>query len=114
MSDIGVMSVTLGAEPVSDSDIHYHKKYVVTLSTSADTVYLPQGEFFHTSLTFAYGSTVQDSVQVYIDGILQTNGINFIELTNPLAPAQGIGVFFTETLMAGDVVTLEWSVRKIA
>ena len=56
------------------------------------------GEYFKTDGT----------LDVYVNGILQANGVNFIENTD--SNGNGIGITFTDgdTLLIGDVVVLKY------
>ena len=58
-------------------------------------------------------NTLTDKIYIYINGILQANGINFTEIVDDTDATKGVGVNFTpEELIAGDVVVLEWVVNN--
>lgn len=78
--------------------IHTHKKVVMNITSKTNTINMPPGEYFKTDGT----------LDVYVNGILQANGVNFIENTD--SNGNGIGITFTDgdTLLIGDVVVLKY------
>jgi hypothetical protein len=94
---------------VEDNKLHRHKKYTLTLVTAQSIVNLPTGEYFNVNAPGGSGSVAIDPINVYVNGILQANGINFTEVKDATEATKGLGVDFgTEQLVAGDVVILEW------
>lgn len=80
------------------NQIHTHKKVVMNITNETNTINMPPGEYFKTDGT----------LDVYVNGILQANGVNFIENTD--SNGNGIGITFTDgdTLLIGDVVVLKY------
>lgn len=94
---------------VEDDKLHRHKKYTLTLAIAQSVVNLPSGEYFNVNAPGGSGSVAVDPINVYVNGILQANGINFTEIKDALNATKGVGVDFgSEQLVAGDVVILEW------
>jgi hypothetical protein len=107
----GRLSVSLNDDGtlVNGEQIHSHKKYTYTMTSNQTQVILPNGEYFNISGATGSGSVATDTVQVYVNGILQANGINFTELEDTEDTTKGVGVDFgTEELVSGDVVVIEW------
>lgn len=79
--------------------VHSHKKTILQISSTASIVDMPVGQ------TFVNDGTLN----VYINGILQANGINFTEVLD--VDGKGISIDFgAEQVVAGDIVVLEWVV----
>jgi chromosome segregation ATPase len=80
--------------------IHTHHKFVYQATGGETQVMLPEGQ------AFQYGD---DSLDVYVNGMLQVRGVNYTEL-QPVTPnGTGIGISFgSTTLVAGDFVILKW------
>lgn len=97
---------------VDDNKIHRHKKYTLTLSAAQSVINLPAGEYFNVNAPGGSGSVSTDPINVFVNGILQANGINFTEVKKAATGADaliGLGVDFgSEQLVAGDVVIMEW------
>lgn len=111
----GRLSVAMRADGflVDDHKIHIHKKYTYTLTGNQSRINMPAGEFFNINNPNGTGVVLRDSVQVYINGILQANGINFTEVADGANPQAGVAVDFgAEQLVAGDVVIFEWVVNN--
>lgn len=79
--------------------IHTHKKTAFQISSPASIVNMPIGE------TYANDGTLS----VYVNGILQANGINFTEVLNENSKGTAID-FGTEQVVPGDIVVFEWIV----
>jgi hypothetical protein len=91
---------------------HTHRKYTKIITTPTSTVMLPTYEYFVINHANDVQSVLQDPVQVYVCGILQTNGIHFEEILDTNLPENGIGIdFMEEVLEPGYVVTLEWTLK---
>ncbi|MNV17260.1 hypothetical protein D3C71_1080440 [compost metagenome] len=81
------------------NQIHVHKKYITTISANTTVIEMPEGEVY----------VVGDgSLNVYVNGILQANNINFDEV------AGGASIDFgTDELLGGDVVVIEYVVYGV-
>lgn len=79
--------------------IHQHKKYIEQIASNASIINMPEGQVY----------VVGDgSLSVYVNGILQANGINFTEV------AGGASIDFgSDQLLAGDVVVIEYVVYGV-
>lgn len=110
----GKMSVSLPKNVgiISQELIHTHKKFTILVAEPTQEIKLPTGEYY---LPSSNGSNVSvNSVQVYINGILQTNGINFDEVHDPSDPNVCNGISIPdELLLPGDYVTMEWTVMEV-
>jgi hypothetical protein len=93
---------------ITVDQIHGHKKYTMTLQTSASKIMLPVGEYFIMSSS-ADGTIFKDPIQVYVCGILQVSGINYIEILDSKDNTKGIGVDFSpDVIPSGDSISFEW------
>lgn len=86
--------------------IHVHKKYVFTATGGEETVDLPNGELFQLG---------DDTLDVYVNGVLQAEGIHYAEVSTTNSLTHGNRVDFDpESLAAGDVIILKWVVNETA
>jgi len=86
--------------------IHVHKKYVFTATGGETTVDLPNGELFQLG---------DDTLDVYVNGVLQAEGIHYAEVSTTNSLTHGNRVDFDpETLAAGDVIIIKWVVNETA
>ena len=111
----GRLSVSMRADGflVEDHKLHIHKKYTYTVASNTKVVNLPAGEMFNINNPTGNGVVLLDCVNVYVNGILQSNGINFTEIADSVQTTKGIGIDFgTEELPAGDTVVIEWIVNN--
>jgi hypothetical protein len=78
--------------------IHQHKKYVFQATQNTNVIDMPAGE------TYKVGD---GSVSVYVNGLLQANGINFNEV-----PGGASIDFGADQILAGDIVVIEYIVYE--
>ena len=89
---------------------HKHKKFVKTITgpDDKDKVATPEEFTIPTNMEGLY----ENSVHVYVNGILQVEGINFSFINHEQAPVEdgkGKGVSFgAGALVDGDTVVIEW------
>lgn len=96
-----------------DAKIHEHRKYTHQITENQTEIILPGEHAFNISTSTGSGSIAIDTVQVYVNGILQANGINFTEIISDEDATKGKGVDFApEELLPGDIVVLEWVVNN--
>lgn len=80
----------------ANNKTHQHKKHIEQIISNTSIINMPDGEKY----------VVGDgSLNIYVNGILQANGINFIEV------AGGTSIDFgSDQLLAGDVIIIEYIV----
>lgn len=95
---------------IEEGKIHQHKKYNLLITDSTTEVYLPEGEKFNLS----NGIVSVDSLNVYINGILQVNNIHFEEKIDPIDNTKGNGILLIDSdiLIPGDIITFDWIVNN--
>ncbi|MFW6015069.1 MAG: hypothetical protein ACOCRK_01375 [bacterium] len=93
------------------NDVHEHRKYYyIAEMDGLSSVLLPDGEYYIPSYN---NSTEEDTMQVYVNGILQTNRISYTEILDENEFNKGIGVDFSpENLYSGDIVTIKWVIKN--
>lgn len=97
------LSVSLNADGTlkSGAQIHDHKKHIEQIVAQTNVVNMPTGEHFQADGT----------LNVYVNGILQANGVNFTEVYD--ANGNGIAVDFgTDPVLVGDVVIFTYVVNN--
>jgi len=85
------------------SDTHSHNKYTISITQDTNIVMMPVGQNFNLSLNN------KNPLQVYVNGAIQSNIINYNEIVDPLNNTKGIGIDFSPDLLSHpDIVIFEW------
>lgn len=114
--EINKLSTGVRAELVlvNSENLHQHKKYTHLVEVIQSIINLPINEKYSLYNDNEYNNVSQDTLQIYVNGILQSNGINFTEIADIEDNTKGIGVDFSpEQLIPGDVVTFEWVAKNV-
>lgn len=83
------------------AQIHDHKKHIESIVAQTNVVNMPTGKTFQNDGT----------LNVYVNGILQANGVNFTEVYD--VDGKGISIDFgSDPVLIGDVVILTWVVNN--
>jgi len=85
------------------SDTHSHNKYTTKMTQDVSVVNMPVGKNFNLSIN------QKNPMQVYVNGAIQSNGLNYVEIVDSLDNTKGIGVDFSpDNLLIDDIVIFEW------
>ena len=85
------------------SDTHSHNKYTILIIQDTSIIMMPIGQTFNLSLNN------KNPLQVYVNGAIQSNIINYNEIIDPLNNTKGIGIDFSPNLLIqGDIIIFEW------
>lgn len=84
--------------------IHTHKKFVYVATGGETAVNLGAGDFFQLG---------DDTLDVYVNGVLQAEGIHYTEVADVTETTKGKGVNFNpEILVSGDVIILKYIINE--
>lgn len=85
---------------------HLHKKIEIKIESPTNQLLFPPGEYFKISQD---PNVNISTLQVYVNGLLQTKDYHYTEVQDLINPNLGIGVNFTpDELLIDDIVVLEW------
>ena len=92
---------------IEANKLHQHIKFTTQITSPISFIGIPTGYYFAPN-TGGY-NVMTNPLQVYVNGILQANGIHFLEIVDSEEPLKGIAIDFSPSeLVIGDTVTLEW------